>query len=466
MHIVIGGQDEVAFRLAEALMVEHEVVLILPDGHRSTFTDTLDCHAVHGTLTATGTLRKAAVPSADVFIACSLLDERNLVSCVAAKRMGAKRTICFLFRRDFDSSADEDGAVAESLGIDLVVRPAQQLADAIVRIVAVPGALEVQAFAGGKVRLLQHAVEEGAPISKGPLREVGVPKGVVLVMARRGDKMFIPRGDTHLQTDDKVTAFGSAKALERFRYRYLDDPEHDGNARRATIIGGGVVGLSVARGLEKAKWSVRVIEFDLRRAEEIAPLIKGMVIHGDGSDLGLLQQEQVAEDSALIVVTSNDEKNLLISLVAKQVGIDRIITRADTHNHERLFERVGIDVVRSARGAALRSVVRGLVPGRDELLVELEHGDAQVLELQIPEDVVSTPLAKMHQPVRAIVGAILRGGDVIIPCGSDSLRSGDRILTFCTKEDEHSVRTFFTKTLAEPELEPEAEPGAEKQAGR
>ncbi len=449
MRIVIAGRDEVSFRLAQELAGRHEVVLLRADEGR--VPDQLDVQVVYGPLTATSALRKAGVEDADVFIASSRQDERNLVACVAARRLGAKKTICFLFRRENASALDDDVDVAESLGIDKVVRPARQLGRDIVRVVSVPGALDVQLFAGGRVRLLAHLVEEGAPISRGTLREIHLPDGVVLVGGRRGGEMFLPTGATRFEPGDRVTAMGHRKGIARFMRKFLWGTDHVRERHSATIVGGGSVGAHVARGLAAAGWTVRLIEADRTRAERIAPLIKALVIHGDGTDLELLEQEQVADDSVLVAVTSNDEKNLLVSLIAKSLGVPRIVTRADTLTNERLFERVGIDVVRSGRGAAIDAVLRSFDKDRSQMLAELEHGDAEVLELELPLGVKPRRLSQIHQPVFAIVGAIVRAGRVIIPEGSDELRSGDHILVFCTRADEERVRTFFLEGLLEEE---------------
>lgn len=445
MRIVIGGRDEVARRLGETLAGKHEVVFVVASEAAQSF-DHIDALVVRGDLDTSEALEKAGIASCDTFVACSRYDERNIVACLIARRLGAKRTICFMFQRARLTRAD-DAQVAESIGIDMVVRPGLQLAHEIVRIVTVPGALDVQLFAGGRVRLLQHSVEDGAPITRAAIRDIRLPEGVVLVMGRRADQMFIPKGDTRFAAGDRVTAMGTARGLDRLTSGFLWSEGRGVDVRSATIVGGGTVGLAVARGLSAERWRVRVIEADRQRAERIAPLVDGFVIHGDGSDLGLLEQEQVQDDSVLVAVTSNDEKNLLVSLVAKSLGIPRIVTRAESLANERLFEHVGIDVVRSARGAAIDSVLRTLDSGRRELLAELEHGDAEVLDLVIPEDVAPVQLANIHQPVFAIIGAIVRGTEVIIPTGRDTLKPGDHILVFCRSEEEEAVRELFLEGL-------------------
>jgi trk system potassium uptake protein TrkA len=212
-------------------------------------------------------------------------------------------------------------------------------------------------------------------------------------------------------------------------------------------VGGGIVGLAVAQGLEHAGWRVRIVESSRVRCEEISVQLKGRVLHGDGSDIDLLESEGVSDDPVLVAVTSNDEKNLLVSLLAKQLGVRRIVTRADHHANERLFERVGIDSVRSARGAAVHAVLRAIGITRSELLAEVEHGDAEVLELTLPDALPPTPLSRLKSDVFAIIGAILREGRVVIPRGADSVQGKDRILVFCTKSEEEEVREFFLRRI-------------------
>jgi trk system potassium uptake protein len=449
VKILIAGDDEAALRLAEGLMAAHEVWLLVPEGAAASASlERLDVEVVTGTAMSRPTLARARAESADVFIACTSRDEENIVACVLARQAGVSRTICFLFRPDVASDEEEDLALARTLGIDSLIRPARQLSDEILRIVRVPGALDVEVLAGGRVQLLRHAVEEGAALTRGTLKDVGVPEGVVLVMAKRGEDAFLPKGDTRFEAGDKVTVMGTVEGIDSLLRRLLRAPGHRDEVRRATVVGGGVVGLSVAQGLERAGWTVRVIERGQNRCEEISGQLRGLVLHGDGANLDLLRAERVGEDPVLVAVTSSDEKNLLVSLLAKKLEVPRIVTRADSPGNERLFEAVGIDVVLSARGAAIQTVLAQLAPERRALLSDIEHGDAEVIELDLPPDLAPVPLAALKTDVFAIVGAILREGRVIIPRGADALQGRDRILVFCTKQDDERVRDFFLRRVA------------------
>jgi trk system potassium uptake protein TrkA len=204
-----------------------------------------------------------------------------------------------------------------------------------------------------------------------------------------------------------------------------------------------MVGEAVVRGLEEARWEVKLIESDKSRCEEVAGRLDSLVLNGDGADIDLLEQERIGESPVLVATTNNDEKNLLVSLLAKQLGVERIVTRADRLANERMFEKVGIDVVRSARGAAIRSVVRSVDQARSDIRAELEHGDACVIELKLPSEFPVSILREMKIPTLARVGSIIRGRRVIVPGGDDVLRAGDEVLVFCARADEERTRKFL-----------------------
>jgi trk system potassium uptake protein TrkA len=443
VHIVIAGQDEVAFNIAEGLMASHEVVLIGASSLSLPRADKLDVEFVCGSPTNADVLKAARADRAGIFVAATESDEQNLVACIAARRMGAKRTICILSRPGVVESHEHDEQLAQSLGLSAVVRPSVQLADELLRIVTVPGALDVEHFFDGKVHLMRHVVDADSPITRGRIADVNIPKTVTVLMARRGEEMWIPSGDTVLEAGDKVTALGTPRGIRKLLFQFLRSSDHGAEAHRVTIVGGGEVGVLLGTRLEKAGWRIKLIETDRERCEEIAGSLKGLVVHGDGSDIDLLEEERVTDSPVLVAVTSNDEKNLLISLIARHLGVERVITRANRLANEILFERVGIDVVRSARGAAIRKVVFEVVGDDSTVRANLEHGDVDILELEIPADAEPHPLSDYRTDVFAIVGALKRGSEIIITRKSTIVKAGDHLLILATDADIDETRQLF-----------------------
>ena len=448
MHVIIAGDSDVATNIAELLMEDHEVVLVGDRSASGARLDRLDVEWVQGEPTMASVLLQARVERCGVFVAATDNDEVNLVSCIAARNLGSRRTICLLTRPGFVAVSDGEEALAQSLGIDAVVRPADQLAREVLRIVTVPGALDMEHLVHGKVRLLRHSVEADAPLAGQPLKRIPLPANVVLVMGRRGEEVFVPNGDTTFLEGDKVTAVGTPRGIHELRYRFLRSRSHGRDIEHATIVGGGTVGLLVARGLEANGWKIKLIEIDRERCDRLAPQLKGLVLCGDGTDIALLEEEQVARSPVLIAVTSNDERNLLVSLIARNLGVERIITRADRLSNERMFERVGIDVVRSARGAAIRTVVRDVVGVGRNIRAELEHGDMAIVEMELPADHPNVRIRELAAPIFAIIATVIRDKAVIIPNGETVLRGGDHLLVFTARRDEAEARAHFLRVPA------------------
>ena len=242
MNVLIAGGSLMANRTAEALMADHQVVCLRTnDGVDAMRAEQLDVETVIGSPTSPEALRLAHIERTDVFIACAESDEQNIVSCLAAQRMGASRTICVLSSPGFLNLRDADDDLADSLGIDQVVRPGEQLAHEIVRIVTVPGALDARVFADGRVVLLRYSVEPESPITRAPLKRLKLPHGVVLVMVRRGDEMILPRGETQVLVGDKVMAMGRGHAvreLNRFLRRRHKREKHRAAIDKAVFPGG------------------------------------------------------------------------------------------------------------------------------------------------------------------------------------------------------------------------------------
>jgi trk system potassium uptake protein TrkA len=236
---------------------------------------------------------------------------------------------------------------------------------------------------------------------------------------------------------------GTPDALQGVRGRLAAAAEV--SRQRVTIIGGGDVGLRVAERLETGgTFDVAIIERDPQRGELLAArLRRTLILNGDGTDLELLESEDVGRSDVLVGVIDNDEKNLLASLLGRQLGVRRIITRVSKLANLRLFERVGVDVAISARGAAVASVLHQIEGGQASLLAVLEEGAGRILEMRVPGQYHSHALRDLELPRDAIVATILRDKDAIVPRGTDILHADDRLLVFSTREAAEQVRTFF-----------------------
>jgi trk system potassium uptake protein len=447
VRIIIVGGGEIGFSLAAALAPNNEVFVI---DHAPAIGDRfepLDVQFLLGSGTSSDVLAGAGIARADVLIACTGLDEVNIVTCAVANRLGSPRTFCFVSREEFIEFQQEREGL-EQFGIDRVVWPEAQLAADIERIISAPDAIDAEVFAGGAIRLLEYRLESGSSLIGQRIGDLRLPRGTLIVAVRRGDSFFIPRGDSVLASGDKAIVMGTPEALQEVRQRITTSTE--ARRQRVTIIGGGDVGLRLAEGLDSAKdIDVVIIEREAARGELLASRLRhSLVLNGDGTDLELLEAEDIGRSDVLVSVIDNDERNLLASLLGRQLGVGRIITRVSRAANLRLFERVGIDVALSARGAAVASVLHQITGGTTRLLAVVEQGAGRILELEVPPGYAPRSLREMEPPRNSIIGAILRGQEAIVPRGADRVQSGDRLIVFTTHAEADRVRDYFTSVKA------------------
>jgi trk system potassium uptake protein TrkA len=448
MRIVIVGGGEIGFALAQPLSLQNDVFVVDHAPDVADRFEPLDVQFVLGAGTSRDVLARAGVARADVLVACTGLDEVNIVSCAVARQSGTPSTICFVSREDFLQLPTEARGLA-AFGVDRVIWPEAQLAEDMERIVRTPGALDAESFADGAIQLVEYRIDGESPLAGRPIADLHLPHSALIVAVRRGEVFFIPRGNSALAQGDKVVVMGTPEALHDVRARMT------GSARlvrqRVTIIGGGDVGLQLAERLDRHSDSIdlTVIERSTSRGELLASRLRhALILNGDGTDLELLENEDVGRSDVLVGVIDNDERNLLASLLARQLGVQRIITRVGKHANLRLFELVGIDVAISARGAAVASVLHQIQGGPTRLLALIEQGAGRILELDVPDGYAPRALRDLAAPLNSIIGAIVRRSRAFVPRGTDQVEPGDRLLVFTTHAAADRVRDYFTTVKA------------------
>ncbi len=447
MKIIIVGGGEIGYALAKDLSGQHDTFVVDNDPAVAERFASLDVQFILGSATSATDLRQAHVEESDFLIAATGLDEVNIVACSIANSLGSPETVCIVSNDDLHRPDAERDTLRELFGIDRIIWPEGQLAADIERVVAAPGAIDAEVFAGGQVRLLEYRLEAGSPFAGRGVASLGLPHGALLVGLKRDEDFSIPHGSTQLEANDKIVVMGTRESMREVQGRVRPGAAAAGH-QSVTIIGGGDVGFRLAQSLDQAPdITLRIIERDLRRGEMLAAtLTRALVLCGDGTDLELLESEEIGSSDVLISVIDNDERNLLASLVGRQLGARKIITRVSKPANLRLFERVGIDVALSARGAAVAAVIHHVQGGKAHLLAVLEEGQGKVVELVVPAGFGPTALRDLNAPAASIVGAILRDGMAVVPRGPDVIRPGDHLLVVATADSVDLVRHFFAAT--------------------
>lgn len=196
--------------------------------------------------------------------------------------------------------------------------------------------------------------------------------------------------------------------------------------------------------MENLKLNLKIVEKDTARCEYLSQELNNtLIINGDGTDLELLNEEDIASSDVVVSVTNNDEKNLLCSLLVKHMGASRVISRVSKTTNVELFERVGIDIAISSRTAALNEIKNNIKETNIGILATVEQGKGEVLVIEIPENYQTKKIMELKLPVKAIVGVIQRRKRIIIPNGATQIMGGDNLIIFTTSENAPNIKEFF-----------------------
>ena len=300
---------------------------------------------------------------------------------------------------------------------------------------------DVENFANGRARLLEYKIAENSPLVNKMVKHCEFPKDTLIVGITRGEELFIPSGETTLFQEDKVIFMGLSHSLDILAGKFFHEKEF---VKNVAIIGGGNVGLKLAKSLEDLKLNIKIIERDEERCEFLAEeLNNSLIIRGDGTDLELLSEEDIGDCDVVVSVTNNDEKNLLCSLLVKQMGVKRVISRVSKIANASLFEKVGVDIAISSKNASLNEIKSSLCGTNIGILATVEQGKGEVLRILLPEDFSSIKIMDLKLPAKAIVGVIQRRNRIIIPNGTSQIMSGDNLIIFTTCENAPVVREYF-----------------------
>jgi trk system potassium uptake protein len=442
MRTVIIGAGEVGFNTARMLSHEgHDVVLVeLDETLVERATEQLDALVVHGNGASPRLLAEAGIDRSDLLVAASSSDEANIIACLAAKAQGVSRTVARIHNPDYYDTRDP--FAQEMLGIDFVIHTEQMAAEEIKDALLVPGAINVDTFADDTIEVAEVVLHEGSPAVGRALKDVRLPPESLVVGVVRHGEALVPRGNTVLERQDHVLLISGRQRIAEVVGAVVTDTTP---VRDVTIYGGGRIGLRLALALEATGMSVRVIERDEARARYVASqLRRGFVLHDEGISRDFLLQERVDKTDAFVAVTGDDRANLLAAMYARQLGARMTIAGVSRGEFAPLADALGVDLTISPRVLAAEAILRFVRRGEVISVALLESG-AEMIELRVPERcrVAGRPLSEAGFPQGAIVGALLRDGEVVIPTGRDVLRPGDDAVVFTLEDAVDEVERLF-----------------------
>jgi trk system potassium uptake protein len=442
MRIIIIGAGEVGYHIAKTLCRDNDVFIIEKIEEVCNRARQLDVQVIQGNGADIKLLKKANIEKTELVVAVTGVDEVNIVACMASKLMNDKvKTIARVSNPDY---IDRPVSVRQTVGINAMVCPELSLASEINQILSIPEAINVEDFVGGKIKMMEFKVGEQNQLVGKKLSESNLPECCLMSAIFRGSKLMIPHGDDIIQKDDRVVIVGKPEAIEGTRKLFEETKKNSG---KIAVVGGGKVGYYLIKLLYKKDFKLTLFEINKKKCEYLAQMLPNvLVINGDGTDISLMKEENIGSMDAVISVTNSDEKNLLCALLAKRLGAKKVIARADRPDYADLFEIVGVDVAISPIQATVNEVLKFTMGIGIESLVPIEGEKGKIIELTAKKGskILNKKLKDVRFPRGAIVSAIVRNVDVIIPGGNHMILPDDKVVIFALPSALPAVEELFS----------------------
>ena len=451
MKVIIIGAGEVGFHIASHLSRENKDVIVVdrnPEALRRV-SDNLDVQVLQGSGSSPVVLKEAGIGSAEIMLAVTNSDEANLVACLAADIISpSTKKLARLRNADYDDYHETFREKAPH--IDTVINPDIEVVKTIYRMMKVPGAVDVGEFADGRIMFVGLYLDEHSPLNH--IKLIDLPaklKGVrpLIAAIMRDEELIIPRGRDRLMAGDLVYYITAREQLQETLAVF---GKQEPPLKRVLIIGGGRIGYRLAAVLESQPIACKIIERNSEKCDRLAErLNKAVVLHGDGSDQGLLAEENVGGMDAVVTLTNDEETNIIASLLARRMGIRKCITRISKFSYFPLMSTIGIDQVVSPRLSAINSILQHVRRGKVLSAMSIKGEQAEILEAMAmaTSAIVSKPLRNVGVPRGALVAAVIRKERIIIPSGDTVIEPDDRIIIVARREAIQQVEKILAVKL-------------------
>ncbi len=455
MKVIICGAGQVGWQIAKHLSGEKNDVTVVDidaDLVRRA-TETLDVQGVTGHASYPDVLARAGARDADMIIAATHSDEVNMVTCqVAHSVFDISRKIARLRAQSYLDAIYSDLYRRDHLPIDVVISPEKEVAEAALQRLAAPAAFDTESFLDGKAQLLGITIDENCPVINTGLRQLTdlfSTLHAVVVGIRRNGKLFAPSAEDQIFVGDDCYVFTSnidmARTLEIFG-------KVQGKLERVVIIGGGNVGLGVARQLEQRTEKVRVkmIERNQAQAEAAADALdRSIVLLGDGLDAALLEEANIASADAVLAVTDDDKTNILAAVRAKALGCPMAICLVNDPTLVGLMPALDIDAYINPRATTVSSILRHIRHGRVRAVYSIGDAEAEVIEAQIlgTSPMAGQRIRDIPFPDGVLVGSVMKAGSLVKPTGALRIEENDVIAIFAMSADIPEVERLLQVSI-------------------
>ena len=448
MKIVIVGAGKLGVNVAKALLGgDHSVTIIdTEDSVLQKISSQMDVMTINGNAKEIKLLKQLHIDSYDFLIAVTGDDEANLVIASFAKKLGCSKVVARI--RD-PEHMQQINFIKEALDIDHLVNPDQGITVEIYKYLAEKYTLSNGIFSSGKVSLVEFSVHRMPKLIGKSMKDITkiLPDMLVVAISRKG-KVIIPHGKEVIEPEDFVYVIGekgpilalNSKVHERGKYTDL---------QKVMIIGGGKTGFYLAEMLSEFGAAVKIIEAKKERCHYLSAHLEDvMILHGDATDLTLLEEENLDMMDAVVTATGFDEDNLLLALTAKQHGVDDVIAKVSRTSYAEIISRMGIDMALNPLDITTSNILHFVQGSKKILSSQLIEGQAELMEIiATPHmNILDTPISELDLHDGIIIAAIHRGSEVIIPNGDTEIHEDDRIILLSLLRDRVITESLLKDT--------------------
>ncbi|MCC8035868.1 MAG: Trk system potassium transporter TrkA [Rikenellaceae bacterium] len=444
MKIVIAGAGEVGTHLAKMLSGSlHDITVIDVDGRLlEDVAGMADIITIEGDATTFAVLKKASVRKADLFIAVAHEENVNIIAAILAKGLGAKKCIARIDNNEYLEPNNKEMFIG--MGIDYLFYPEKAAAREVIDLLGHTSTSEYVDFSGGELALVVYRLDVSSPLIGKSLMETANLSDMQYrtVAIERDGKTLIPRGrDIFMENDDiyVITNRESVRDVMEFSGRKNID------IRNLIILGGSRIGIRIATELQD-EIDVKLVEYNQEKAYRLAEQLDNtLIIHEDGRNLDAMIEEGIASTDAFVAVTGRSETNILAAMMAKKMGVKKVIAEVENLTYITLAESMGIDTIISKKLITAGSIFRFTMTTDVQSIKVLTGSDAEVLEFIAKPNspVTREPVNRLDFPDEAIIGGIVRGDRVYIAVGDTQINAYDRVVVFALPSAVAKVGRYF-----------------------
>lgn len=435
MKIVIVGCGRVGRTIIKALSQEgHDITALdMREDVVKKLSGTHDLLAINENGINVESQREADVGNCDLLIAATSSDEKNILCCMTAKKLGAKRTVARVRNPEYNEHLK---LLKEELGLSFAVNPEYVLADEMYRILRFPSAINLDSFAKGKVEIAEIAVPENSPLNGTALYQINnsfKTNFLVCAVEREGD-LIIPDGKFSILAGDRIHVTASDDKLNEF---FKEAGVYKGRPKKIMIAGGGHAAYHLCEKLHGIGIQIKIIEIDPEKANKIEnelPYVS--VVVGNAISAELLAEEGIENVDAFIALTDKDETNSILALYAQERGVNKVITKISHKLVGNIFDRIGLDSVVSTENLTANKIVtfvRSIASERGSgvlSIYKMFEGQGEAVEFIADKNckLLNRPLKDIRTKPELIVASIEHEGKIILPTGGSVISEGDTVV--------------------------------------